>query len=98
LVASVALAGEVFRGEDLDGRFASLELFQEPCANDAVLAWLKANLQLKLVPLFNRAVLRWKGKDWASCWLDVNGTVYSVDEEGSKFQPVPRAFFKDDSV
>ena len=94
-----ATANEIFTSKDLDDTTMSLELFQDQCVNAKILAWLVLNVNMPYVQRFQRARLHWKGKDWASCWIDIDGLVYSVDEEGVKLlPPIPRAMFKDTSV
>ena len=89
---------EVFRAEGKNGHPAALRIFQSPCEDAQVLAHLIRRGAAEMVQGFKKAVLTWDGKDWSSCWIEVDGIVFSLDEENSPFQPVPRAMFKDDSV
>ena len=98
LLVKNADAGPVFRSHAPDGRPAALRLFNEPCVNEKVQAFLTVQVRPEFAVQFQRAVLTWAGKDWASCWMEWRGMVYSVDEEGVPFQPIPRSVFKDDSV
>lgn len=43
---------------------------------------------------FKNGTLTYEGKNWRSCWIEVDGTVYSVDSEGAPFQPLPVSIFK----
>lgn len=92
----LAHAGEVFRGFDDQGDPAFYRLSEKPCTDERVLAHLK-DMVLDY-RRFNAGALRWHGKDWSSCWVEIQGRVYSVDEEGEAFQVLPRALFKDESI
>lgn len=84
-----------------NGQPVSLRLMDTPCSNEKVLKYIKTNVQERFVPKFKNAVLHWAGKDWASCWVEYDGNVYSYDEEGEPFNPpmgVPFKLFRDDSV
>lgn len=89
-------AAEVFRGFDRQGGVAALKLQEEPCTNKAVMEQLRK--RALDVRRFKAAVLTYGGRDWASCWIDLDDTVLSIDEEGAPFQPVPRHLFKDNSI
>lgn len=93
-VVTCAHSAEVFRSQDDKGGAAILKLHAEPCGNEKVLAHITTPFR----PLFKRATLFYWGQEWASCWLDHDGIVISVDEMGAQFQPVPRRLFKDESV
>lgn len=95
-----ATAGEsvVFRATGETGRPAALRLFDEPCTDAAVVRQLVAKIRSDLVDGFRRGRLTWEGKDWESCWMLHEDVVYSIDEEGSMFQPIPLRLFKSDSV
>lgn len=47
-----------------------------------------------LVDRFKKATLTYGGRDWRSCWVELDGMVYSVDEEGSPLQALPVRMFK----
>jgi len=92
-----AQAAEVYRVEDPPGKVRmSLRLSEEPCTH----ARVRAALYAKLLDdrRFKAAVLFYAGRDWASCWADVDGVVLSMDEEGAPLQPLPRREFKDDAL
>lgn len=96
IAAFNAIADEIFRSKDHQGQDAVLRIKNEPCANKKVIDKLQADfLDYRL---FKASVLTWKGKDFASCWVEKNGHVLSVDEDGSPFQPVPRRVFKNESI
>lgn len=97
LYAGKVYAAPVFRaiGDD-DGKPMALRLLITPCG-DKVKPHL-AKVNPRFVPKLKAAILTWGGKNWASCWVEVNGTVYSIDEEGSFFQPIPTRLFIDDAV
>lgn len=95
----IARAAEVFRSTDDRGGPMVLKLYKEKCENAAVNSAL---LQMQIAPqflfLFKRATLFYWGREWASCWLEHDGRVLSIDEQGSPLQPIPRSMFKDDTV
>jgi hypothetical protein len=43
---------------------------------------------------FKRGTLTYGGREWRSCWIEVDEMVYSVDEEGSPLQALPARIFK----
>lgn len=43
---------------------------------------------------FKKGTLTYDGRDWRSCWIEVGGLVYSIDEEGSPLEPLPSRLFK----
>ena len=91
-----AQAAEVFRDKDDRGGPAVLKLSDKPCTN----AKVRAHLFDKLLDdrRFKAATLFYWGREWAACWVDRNGIVHSMDEQGAPLQPVPRTAFKDDAV
>ena|SRR3990167_1260323 len=93
---SKAQAAEVFRDKDDRGGPAVLKLSDKPCTN----AKVRAHLFDKLLDdrRFKAATLFYWGREWAACWVDRNGIVHSMDEQGAPLQPVPRTAFKDDAV
>jgi hypothetical protein len=96
LAAGKVFAGETFRGFSEQGGEVVLRLGKEPCTNKAILVVMKD--RFLDARRFKAAVLTWGGKAWASCWVERQGVIHSLDEEGAAFQPVPRAAFKDESV
>jgi hypothetical protein len=96
LYPALASAYEVFRSIDNTGRPAALKLHDKPCTN----AKVQAKLYERLLDdrRFKAATLTYQGRDWASCWVERQGTVLSIDEEGAPFQPVPRHLFRDESI
>lgn len=102
-----ALAYESMGG---NGQPAKLRLSEAPCTNENVIKHLHSFIKPQYIPRFKAAILTWGGKDWHSCWLeldllDQNGrevqTIWSVDEEGTPFNPpygVPRSLFREDSI
>lgn len=94
LHAEPALSGPIFRSFGQNGQPAALRIFEAPCSDPKVLQRIRPHHHQE----FKAARLTWGGQDWASCWIELDGIVYSIDEEGSEFQPVPRRMFRDDSV
>jgi hypothetical protein len=89
-----AYAAKVFKAEGRDGNPAALRLFDKPCTDQKVLSKVMEAMRDKL----KAAQLTYGGAEWASCWIELNGSVYSIDEEGAPFQPVPRYLFKEEGV
>ena len=95
---SNAYSAPVFKAEGVNGKPASLRLFETPCTSPKVVNQLNSMVKPQLIAMFKRASLLWDGKTWESCWLDLDGVVFSIDEEGSQFQPVPRVLFREDTI
>lgn len=94
-----AIGAEVFRGIDDRGGQMVLKLYPEKCTNEAVLAHLvRGEIAPEAIATFKKATLFYWGREWASCWIEAGGRVYSVDEEGAMLRPLPRSVFKNDSV
>lgn len=93
--AGRATASDVFKSENAQGPVV-LRLSESPCTDKKV----RAALYAKILDdrRFKAATLTYAGKDWRSCYVEVDGNVLSIDEEGAPFQPVPRHLFKDDSI
>lgn len=98
LLFSRAIAAPVFQAEGRNGQPAALRLLDAPCRDEKVLTHIALRAKPELAAKFKAAVLSWGGALYASCWIEMDKVVYSIDEEGSFFQPVPRALFRDDSV
>ena len=93
LATASVYAAPTFQGIGSNNRPMRLVLYEEPCSPE-VLLWLKPQLH----DLFKRATLTWGDRDWKSCWLQWEGKVYSIDEEGSAFQPIPANLFFEPGV
>lgn len=91
-----AHAADVFRDKDDLGGPAVYRLSDKPCTHPKVLAHLRGHILDDR--RFKAGTLTWHGKDWASCWIEIRGTVHSIDEEGSPFSPVLRKLFRDESI
>lgn len=96
LVPLLAHSAEVYRDRDDQGGPAIYRLSEKPCTHPKVLEHLRA--QILDDRRFKAGILTWHGKEWASCWIEVRGTVLSIDEEGSPFSPVLRKLFRDESI
>ena len=98
LIVGPVFAAPTFKGTGLNDKPASLTLLKTQCSNATVLKhWLRQG-KPEFLDKLKDARLLWDGKVWSSCWLLFNGVVYSIDEEGSKFQPIPLGAFRDDAV
>lgn len=91
-----AAAAPKFEAIGQDGHPAELELLETPCTNKKVVAQLRS--KALDVRRFKAAVLTFGGKTWASCWIELQQLVFSIDEEGAPFQAVPRRLFKDSTI
>lgn len=99
LYPAMGHAAEVFRSQDDKGGAANLTLHAEPCGDAKVMAHLvQKGIPAEWIGKFQRATLFYWGRNWASCWVEYNGTVISFDEEGAPFQPIPRRLFRDESI
>lgn len=97
-IAFPVLAAPVYRGTGDNGKPTSLTLLDTPCSDAAVLKHIITRIRPDLAVQFKNARLYWDGKEWASCWLEYQGIVYSIDEEGSALQPIPMDAFRDNAV
>lgn len=97
-IVKCAQAAPTFNAFGMDGNPAALELRQTPCENAAVVKHLREKVKPEYISSFRAAVLTWGGKQWASCWIERDGVIFSIDEEGSYFQPTPRRFFRDNAI
>lgn len=89
-------ADQVYRDKNDDGSPVMYRKTDKPCTNKGVLKTLHGMILDDR--RFRAGQLLWKGKEWASCWVEVKGTIFSWDEAGAPFQPLPKAMFKDPSV
>lgn len=91
----------VFRAMHEDGSPVVLRIFiTRPCTDDRVLMRLVHEVKVPrhIVPFFKAATLTWQGRDWASCWIQMQGRVVSIDEEGAPFQAVPMGSMRDEGT
>lgn len=98
--ASRVDGAEVFRAPDQNGRPMALKLLDEPC-KDEVVKWLPIRVRPEFHAGMKAAILHWEGRDWKACWIDVDGDIYSIDEEGVFLNGgggTPRRLFRDDSI
>lgn len=93
LFVVAAHGAPTFRGQGDNGPIA-LVLLDDPCKDAKVLSHIKQEWHSKL----RAARLTWGGREWASCWLEMGGLVYSIDEEGAPLQAIPRRAFRDNST
>lgn len=92
-------AAEVLKNVDRQDRPMSLTLTQKPC-KDSVKQWF-TKVNPALHDLMKAAILFYAGKNWDSCWVDIDGFVYSIDEEGVPFQGgqgIPRRLFRENTI
>ena len=94
----VAHAAPVYRSMSPDGQPAMLRLLDKPCTNEKVRAILQKLLGLPTVRKFKAAELTWGGARYASCWIEFNKVIYSIDEAGDPMEPLPRELFRDDAI
>ena len=98
LIAAPAWAVPVFKATKPNGSEVALKLLDTRCSDPTVLKHLAAKVRPEFLDKFKDARLKWDGKDWSSCWIEFDGVVYSIDEEGSQLQPIPREAFQEDTV
>lgn len=68
---------------------------QAPCDDADIGAHILRLGGGELLGQFKKATLTYGGREWRSCWVEVHGMVYSVDEEGEPLQAIPASMFKD---
>lgn len=95
---SPAFAAPVFKSTGNDDKPMSLRLLDKPCTNSKVLAAINEKARPELRARFKEAQLLYSGKMWASCWIEMNEIVYSIDEEGAPLQAIPRFLFQEDVI
>lgn len=89
---AAVLADPTLKAPNGDG----LVLHDTPCQHEEVLVHL---LRMGApVVMFKQATLTYEGKDWKSCWIDIEGVVLSWDEEGAPFMKLPRSAFKEPGI
>lgn len=102
MCASGAHAALNYRAMGGNGQMAGLRLSEAPCTQEKVLVHIKEPFRTR----FKAAVLTWGGRDWHSCWTTFEAEnegrmetmVFSVDEEGSVFNPTPLRLFREDAI
>lgn len=93
-----SMAAPTFRGAGDNGQPVALVLHQGECVSPKVLAVIAAKINPAFHAGWRKAVLTYGGKDWESCWFLIGGVVYSLDEEGAQFVPIPRSQFRDSTI
>lgn len=88
------LAAPTFRSTDQNDRTMQLVLLNDSCKDEKVLKHIKHEWHAKL----RAARLTWGGQEWSSCWIEIDGLIYSVDEAGAPLQAIPRRAFRDYST
>lgn len=82
-----------------DGSPKSLRVFEEPCMNDTVIAQIIKKGGAQQLAEFKRSLLRWDNKDYASCYIEFDEHVLSIDEAGDLLMPaIPVGKFRDTSI
>lgn len=72
----------------------SYRRLKEPCTDARILPHITESAR----PNFKAGILQHNGKFYASCWVEFNGMVFSVDEKGDLLQPLPAGQFRDDTI
>jgi hypothetical protein len=91
---SMLLADEFFTKD----RSVGLVRHDARCEHSKILAHLVAMGAGQLLEHFKKATLTYGGRDWESCWIELDGFVMSVDEEGVPLEPIPSNRFGKGSV
>lgn len=101
--ASKLYAALNYRAPGANGQVAGLRLSEAPCSYEKVLKHIKEQFHSR----FKAAILTWNGRDWQSCYTEfdapneagkVETFIFSIDEEGAPFNPVPKRMFREDSI
>jgi hypothetical protein len=74
---------------------AALVRHQTQCDDADILTHILRLGGGELLGQFKKATLTYGGREWRSCWIEIDGMVYSVDEEGAPMQAIPASLFKD---
>jgi hypothetical protein len=98
MVSAIAQPVLLFHGRDNAGGLVVLRLMHSQCSNESVLAHLRRYANRDDFVQFKDARLTWGGRDWASCWIERDGMIYSMDEEGAPLTPVHKSGFLDRSI
>lgn len=103
MYAAKANAALNYRAQGTNGQIAGLRLSDAPCSYEKVLRHIKEQFHHR----FKAAILTWGGRDWQSCYIEIEQpnqqgepetVIFSVDEEGAPFAPIPKRFFREDSI
>lgn len=82
---SIVLSDEFFTKD----RSVGLVRHDVRCENSTILAHLVAMGAGQFLDQFKKATLTYGGRKWESCWIELDGFVMSVDEEGVPLEPIP---------
>lgn len=74
-----------------------LERHQAACDDADILAHVLRMGGAHVIDKLKKATLTYGGREWRSCWVEIDGYVFSVDEEGAPLQKIPASAFKDKS-
>ena len=97
LLVAVCCPAQADRAFGVKGK-VQLVIHETPCLNTTIQAHIVRMGGGHLLDKFKAATLTYGGRDWQSCWVEMDGFVVSVDEEGSPLEPIELARFKEDGV
>ena len=98
MLATDAYSVPAFRARSSQGEIV-LRLLDAKCSNEKVMAHIKTKVRAEYQNEFRDGKLSWHdGKDYATCWIAMDGVVFSIDEEGSPLNPVPYRSFVEEGV
>ena len=83
------LADEFFTKD----RSVGLVRHEARCEHSKILAHLVAMGGGQFLDKFKKATLTFGGREWESCWIEMDGFVISIDEEGAPLEPIPARLF-----
>ena len=95
IAAFNAIGAPMFKSSD--GSVA-LKLKETPCSDEKVLFFLAQKVQPEFLGKFKDATLTYGGREWKSCWIEHQGHIFSIDEEGAPMQPIPLQYFRENSI
>lgn len=88
----VARAAQPYIVRDAAGN--SARLYDAPCTDSAVRAFLALKAPPQLHDQFRAGTMNYQGKDYQTCWYAAqNGMVYIIDEAGDMSQ-IPQGAFE----
>ncbi len=93
-------AGKVYADDSVGTHDGSVKYVRHEaqCDDADILAVLLRMGAGDFLATFKKGTLTYGGREWRSCWTEIDGTVYSVDEEGVPFEPIPARSFKKTGV
>ena len=78
---------------DLGNMEGTLKLYKETCKHKGIMGYVKDEFKKKM----KRAVVSWRAKKYEACYMEHEGMIIGMDENGQTFQ-YDKNDFKDDVI